>query len=75
MSKLKFIPIDRLWNLKKDSISQASVQQEKKFNNAQTATAAGGSAINTSLFVQNAMQVCLEITQSLWVIEYIIFIL
>ena len=41
----------------KDSVSTASVQVEKKFNNAQTATAAGGSAINTSLFVQNAMQV------------------
>ena len=28
----------------------------RRFNTAQTATAAGGSAINTSLFVQNSMQ-------------------
>ena len=54
-------PIDWLWKFEKfekDSVSTTSEGVEKKFNNAQTATAAGGSAINTSLFVQNAMQVC-----------------
>ena len=56
--KFRFTDFEKFEIFFKDSVSAASVELEKKFNNAQTATAAGGSAINTSLFVQNAMQVC-----------------